>query len=297
MRGLGEGKDEIMLKTVWLTNKKKGGVAMLLGGFDGLHLGHRQLLSRAKKSGLPVGAMTIIDGKEGSLFTTAEREDIFRRAGVDFLFELPFREIINKSSSEFLQLLEDKFQPKLYVCGEDFRFGTGASGTPKMIKERGQVCVECMPLLEMYGEKVSSRTVKKLLTEGNIPNANVLLGEEFFLIGEVKKDRQIGRTIGFPTANIFYPQEKFPLKEGVYETVTLVDGKEYRGITNYGARPTFCNDVVCTETYLDGFEGDLYGRTLRVRFVRYLREITKFDSAQALSAQLQADIRRVRTND
>ncbi len=270
---------------------------MLLGGFDGLHLGHRQLLFRAQKSGLPVGAMTIVGGKEGSIFTAKEREILFARAGVDFLFELPFAQIKDMSPEEFLSLLEENFSPKLYVCGEDFRFGAGAKGTPSTIEERGQGCVEVLPLLQMEGEKVSSRTVKKYLAAGKIEKANALLGERFFLVGEVEKDRQVGRTIGFPTANVAYPSEKFPLKKGVYETRVKIGDKEYKGITNYGARPTFGDERVVTETYLSGFCGDLYGKTLAVEFVRYLREITKFPNASALRAQLEYDIRRVCTND
>ncbi len=273
------------------------GTAVLLGGFDGLHLGHRQLLSRAKISGLPVVAMTIVGGKEQPIFTLGEREDIFRRAGIDCTVEFPFVEIKDKTPEEFLHILEEAFSPKLYVCGEDFRFGAGAKGTPTGLKERGQVCVEILSLLQFDGEKVSSRTVKRLLGAGDIPQANVLLGERFFLIGQVEKDRQVGRTIGFPTANIFYPQDKYPLKNGVYETRVCVDGKAYKGITNFGARPTFGDEKVVTETYLDGFEGDLYGRTLKVEFVRYLRDITKFDGVDGLKIQLEKDIERVRNND
>ncbi len=270
---------------------------MLLGGFDGLHVGHRRLLSRAKKSGLPVGAMTIVGGKDEGIFTAKEREDVFFRSGVDFVFELPFAEIKDISPQSFLGLLEREFSPKLFVCGEDFRFGAGANGSPETIKERGQVRVEILPLVTLEGEKVSTRSIKTLLKEGKIEKANALLGERFFLLGEVVQDRQIGRTLGFPTANIFYPQGKFPIKNGVYETRAEVDGKEYKGITNFGARPTFQDGTVLTETYLDGFVGDLYGKTLKIQFVRFLREITRFDSADGLKAQLEYDIRRVRGND
>lgn len=270
---------------------------MLLGGFDGLHVGHRMLVARAKESGLPVGVMTIVGGKEESIFTFAEREDVFKRAGVDFVFELPFAEIKDLSPDAFLALLEENFSPKLFVCGEDFRFGAKAMGTPQTIKDGGQVRVEILSLLEINGEKVSSRTVKARLEKGDVPAANALLGERFFLIGEVKEDRKLGRTLGFPTANILYPAEKFPLKKGVYETRVFVDGKEYKGITNYGARPTFANSEVWTETYLDGFSGDLYGQTLKVEFVRYLRDIQKFESAEALKAQLQRDIQNVRKGE
>lgn len=288
-----------MIKTVWLTENQDTakGVAMLLGGFDGLHVGHRRLLSRAKESGLPVGVMTIIGGKQGNIFTFLERERIFKESGADFVFELLFDEIKDMSPTEFLQFLIAEFDPALFVCGEDFRFGAGAKGTPEMIKTSTQVRVEVLSLVEMGGEKISSRKVKEWLGKGEVEKANALLGEEFFLCGKVVKDRQVGRTIGFPTANILYPQDKFPLKKGVYETKTTVDGKEYKGITNYGARPTFDNDKVLTETYLDGFSGDLYGKELTVKFVRFLREVQKFESADALKKQLEKDIRRVHEND
>ncbi len=270
---------------------------MLLGGFDGLHIAHRQLFARAKKSGLPVGIMTIVGGKGQGIFTQKEREDIFARVGVDFVFELPFAEIKDMPSKEFIELLRREFAPKLFVCGEDFRFGAGALGSPSELKSGGQVCVEVIPLLQKEGEKISASRIKRALESGEVEKANELLGERFFLIGEVKKDRQIGRTMGFPTANIIYPLEKFPLKKGVYETRIWVDGREYKGITNFGARPTFDNDEVVTETYLDGFCGDLYGRELKIEFLRYLRDIVKFDGVEELKKQLTEDIRRVREHD
>lgn len=271
---------------------------MLLGGFDGLHVGHRKLLDRAKKSGLSVGIMTMSGVKEeNSLFTFSERESIFQETGVDFVFELPFADVKDLSPSEFLSLLEKEFAPKLFVCGADFRFGKRALGTPQNIKEGTQVCVEVLDLVEMEGEKVSSSRIKRLLAEGNIEIANMLLGHSFFLEGEVYEDRKIGRTIGVPTANIAYPNEKFPLKKGVYETRVEVDGVTYKAITNFGARPTFGNGEVLTETHLLGFEGDLYGRTLRVEFVRYLREIQRFESVEELKTQLGKDGRQVRDHD
>lgn len=271
---------------------------MMLGGFDGLHIGHRRLLSRAKESGFPVGLMTIVGGKEeNSLFTFIEREEIFRLAGADFVFELPFEEIKSLSPEQFLHLLEEEFSPKRFICGEDFRFGAKAVGTPKMIKESTQVCVEVLPLVEIEGEKVSSTTIKSLLERGQVERVSELLTHKFFLIGKVYADRKIGRTIGFPTANIRYPEGKFPLKIGVYETRVCVDGRVYKGITNYGARPTFEENTVVTETYLDGFSGNLYGKELKVEFVRYLRDIEKFDSVDALKKQLEKDIERVRKND
>lgn len=288
-----------MLKTVDFTGKfhKDDGCVMLLGGFDGLHIGHQKLLARAKTYEFPIGIMTIIGGKERNLFTIREREEIFRRAGIDFALELPFEEIKDLSSDRFAKALTEKFAPKAFVCGDDFRFGAQAQGTPETLKQATRVCVDVEELVKIDGEKVSSRTLKTLLKAGKLEFLKRLLGEEFFLLGEVNRDRGVGRTLGFPTANIVYPQEKYPLKAGVYESFAEVDGVTYKGVTNYGARPTFRDETVCAETHLDGFCGDLYGRMLEVRFVRFLREIRKFENADALKNQLAEDIRRIRKND
>ncbi len=289
-----------MLKTVWLTEKRNTelGTAILLGGFDGLHVGHRQLLSRAKESGLPVGIMTIVGGKGSkNIFTFSERERIFLESGADFVFELPFSEIKDLSPEQFLSVLTKEFTPKLFVCGEDFRFGAKAIGNVETIKRATHVCVDAQPLVELEGEKVSTSVIKERLSFGKMESVTKLLGHPFFLKGEVFKDRQIGRTIGFPTANVRYPSEKYPLRKGVYETLTETDEGVYKGITNYGARPTFSNADVLTETYLDGYSGNLYGKTVTVKFTRFLREIEKFESVEKLKEQLTEDIRRVREND
>lgn len=286
-----------MLKTVKLTTRNitETGSVMLLGGFDGLHVGHKTLVEKARSFGLPVGVMTIVGGKENeSLFTFAERERIFRDNGIDFVFELPFSEIRDLSPRTFLQTLEDAFSPTVFVCGDDFRFGKGATANAQTIREYTRVRVETEKLIALNGEKISTSRIKKWLAEGKVEEANALLGEPFFLTGKVQKDRGVGKTLGFPTANIPYPQDKFAIKKGVYETRVTFDGKEYRAITNYGSRPTFDNAETVTETYLDGFSGDLYGQELTISFVRYLRDIRKFSDKEALQAQLQEDIRRVR---
>ena len=271
---------------------------MLLGGFDGLHLGHRKLVFRAREYGLPVGMMTIVGGKEqNSLFTFEEREAIFKNVGVDFVFELPFEEIKDMRPETFIALLQREFEPSAFVCGDDFRFGKNAVGTAKTLKESTRVRVDIETIVKKNGRKVSSTDIKTFLEKGEIEEANSLFSVPFFLIGEVIRDRGVGQKIGFPTANIEYSENKFPIKRGVYETQTEIDGRTYKGITNYGARPTFNNERVLTETYFDGFNGELYGRKCKIRFLRFLREIKKFESIDALKSQLSEDIRRVRGND
>ena len=287
-----------MLKTIVLRQFDNSlPCVILLGGFDGLHLGHRQLVARAKNFGLPIGIMTIEDCKStGNLFTVSEREEIFKSAGIDFVLEMPFLKIKDLSPQEFINLLKKDRTVKAFVCGTDFRFGAGAKGTPETILELGEkVIVE--ELLFENGEKIGASLIKSLLANGEVAQAKKLLGHAFFLEGQVQEDRKIGRTIGFPTANIRYPKGKFPIKSGVYETSAIIDGVSYKGITNYGARPTFLDEEIWTETHFISYMGDLYGKKIKIEFERFLREIKKFDSAEELKSQLIKDVRSVTEND
>lgn len=287
-----------MLKTIVLRQFDNSlPCVILLGGFDGLHLGHRRLVARARTFGLPIGIMTIEDCKStGNLFTVSEREEIFKSAGVDFVLEMPFLNIKDLSPEEFINLLKKDRTVKAFVCGTDFRFGAGAKGTPETILGLGEkVFVE--DLLFENGEKIGASLIKSLLANGKVEQAKKLLGHAFFLEGQVQEDRKIGRTIGFPTANIRYPKGKFPIKSGVYETSAIIDGVSYKGITNYGARPTFLDREIWTETHFISYTGDLYGKKIKIEFERFLREIKKFDSAEELKSQLIKDVRSVTEND
>ena len=292
-----------MLKTVFserLSEKQLHTTpcVLVLGGFDGLHEGHKTLLEKAKTLALPVGVMTIVGGKdETALFTLTERRQSFSSFGADFCFAMSFEEIRSLSPVAFISLIQLEFTVSALVCGEDFRFGCGAKGKAEDLKTLVSVPVFIEPIKVMFGEKIGTTAIKKALACGDVSLAKTLLGEPFFLTGEVVKDRGVGRTMGFPTAYILYPQDKYPLKKGVYETEVCVEGISYRAITNYGARPTFQDEKTVTESYLDGFCGDLYGKTLTVRFVRFLREIKKFSSVEELKTQLLQDVRRIREHD
>ena len=287
-----------MLKKV-LNEKYGGGAAvMVLGGFDGLHIGHQLLLERAKNLSLPVGIMTIEGGKSGqSLFTVAERESIFFRCGVDFVFETAFDEIKNTLPEDFLDLLKEKCNATAFVCGEDFRFGAGAVGTPETLKNYAKESAFVEKILYDGERKVGATLLKEYLADGRVESFSKLSALPFFLQGTVVKDRGVGAKIGFPTANIPYPKGKFPLKQGVYETRAEIDGKVYKGVTNYGARPTFENSSVVTETHFISYTGDLYGKNLEIQFVRCLRDIEKFESVEKLKNQLTKDVGRVINND
>lgn len=293
-----------MLKTIVLSNRvseedvEKKPCVFLLGGFDGLHTGHASLMAKAKKYGLPVGAMTIDGGKDGkSLFTLCEREEIFKTAGADFLTPFRFEEIRALSDETFLCLLTTELNISVFVCGEDFRFGKDARGTIGRISACTGIPVVTGAIVLADEEKIGTTKIKRLLSAGEVQKVSALLGYPYFICGETIKERGVGKTIGFPTANVVYPDRKAELRQGVYATRTTFEGKTYKGVTNYGARPTFGNDVVRTETYLDGFEGDLYGKGLKIEFLRYLRAVKQFDSVNALKAQIENDVKRSREDD
>ena len=150
-----------------------------------------------------------------------------------------------------------------------------------------------MPLVKIKGEKVSSTKIKEFLSRGQVEEASKLLGENYFISGNVEKGRGVGKTLGFPTLNIEIPEEKAPLKQGVY--VTLVDYGKYQltSLTNYGNAPTFSSDKVLLETHILDGEYDLYDKEVKIEFIRYLREIKKFNDTQELKEQIEKDVQSI----
>lgn len=265
--------------------------ALLLGGFDGFHKGHGSLLSAAKKTGLPVGLTALSGGKGGELFPLPEREEIFRALGFSFadehILDGKFRET---PAEDFLSDLFSRIPAKAVFCGEDFRFGKDAAGTPALLKERAPCSVTVLPLAALGGEKIAVTRIKQLLSEGEIGKVNALLCTPYFVRGVAEHGRAVGRTYGFPTANLRLPSGKFPLKEGVYAArARLERGEEYPAIVNFGPCPTFGVEARKTEAHLVGFQGDLYGEEVTLFPVRLLRPVRKFQSKEALEKQLEAD--------
>ncbi len=268
---------------------------MLLGGFDGIHAGHKTLVEAAKKYPYPVGIMSVLGCKRGGdLFTVCERERIYESAGIDFVWEIEFSAAFkNTSAEDFLSELFSQFQVKAALCGEDFRFGMGALGTPELLKNRAPCPVEVVALKRIAGEKVSASHIKQLLSEGDLPAANALLTHPYFIGGRVEHGRRVGKTIGFPTVNVTFPFEKYPLREGVYGGTVLTEAGEYPAIVNVGARPTFGVEERKVEAYLQGFDGNLYEKEIYICPREFYREIAKFESAEALRAQLERDKARL----
>lgn len=268
---------------------------LLLGGFDGIHKGHKKLLDRALSLSLKVGITTITGVKGNELFNIEEREEIFKRAGIDFVIEAEFSESFKDISPEdFIACLISRFNVKAFVCGEDFRFGRDAKGDAELLKESGiPVYVEEI-CRDENGEKISSTSIKRNISEGRLDIAAKTMLFPFCVTGEVIHGRRMGTAIGFPTANMYYPTSKVKLPEGVYAVSVYIEGKRYIGIANYGRCPTFHVEYKLLESYIDGFSGNLYGERLRVYFHFRIRDVEKFPSDAELKAQLERDIERVR---
>lgn len=287
--------------------------ALLLGGFDGLHLGHRVLLERAKKKRLPVGITTIFGGKGANLFTKEEREFLFDRAGVDFAIEWEFTNAFrDMPAAEFLEMLFSRVKPQTIICGEDFRFGRGAKGTIERLEALAPCPVEIVRAVGsdyLRAEsgaagmrKISTSACKEHLAKGELSLLRSCLetrdfyGSAYFIGGEVEHGREVGRTYGFPTLNLSVASNKLLPPDGVYDGMCQTPKGNFPTIVNIGARPTFAVKERKIEAYLDGFSGDLYGAYVRVYPMDYLRPICTFSSLEALKEQLLRDIATMRKN-
>ncbi len=287
-----------MLKKYFLSDNliMKEECILLLGGFDGVHSGHKKLVDRAMRFSLPVGIMTIRGVKGGgSLFDLSEREEIFENLGISFALEMEFDEKFkNTTAEQFVSDILNKFNVRAFVCGKDFKFGRGAEGDVKALRAISQreVCAEDISV-DSNGNKISTSTVKLLVNEGRVEGVKEILTSPFCVTGEVVHGRSLGGKMGFPTANIAYPSNKTPLKEAVYAVHVYIDGVKYRGIANYGRCPTFDVNYKLLEVYIHGYNGDLYSKTLRVYFDRKIRDIIKFSSKEELIAQLNLDLKEI----
>ncbi len=281
--------------------------ALVLGAFDGLHLGHRTLLEAAKGSGFPVALSTMFGGKGKALFTREERRKIFAAAGVEILLEIDLDEaLLSTPAEEFLRRVFSLLDVSALFVGEDFRFGKGALGTPELLIKKAKCPVHVLKTAGCMvgGEpvKISTSLCKDLLLKGDFSALNALLcpkGENFFSSayfseGEVEHGRAVGRTYGFPTLNLREKRGKLLPRDGVYGGITKTPKGNFPSIINIGARPTFGVEERTVEVYLDGFSGDLYGETVCVFPTEYYRAIQKFPSKEELKNQLTADVSRLR---
>ena len=280
-----------------------------LGNFDGVHRGHRALISETRESaaaaGCPAVALTFEPHPRAFLtpdlpmFRLSGREAkeiVFARLGLDGLIFRRFdAELAGTGAAEFVhRLLKGELGLKGVVIGHDFHFGRAREGTPAILAdlcaEAGLACEIVPAVAPAEGEApISSSAIRAALTEGDIAEANALLGYRWFVLGEVRHGDKRGRTLGFPTANLVL--ESCRLAHGIYAVrVRLPDGSFRNGAASYGRRPTFDDGAPLLETFLLDFSGDLYGQTIAVEFVGFIRGEERFASAEALVARMAFDV-------
>ncbi len=265
---------------------------LILGFFDGVHLAHQKVISCAiKNSSCPILITLKNFNKSKELILT--REESFKKIkalGVKEIVELDFSQISGMSPEEFLEFLKQEYAPILISTGFNYTFGKNRSGDTDFLaknQEKFGYKYFCVPPLTKNGEIVSSTLIKNKLIQGEISDATELLGSNFVISGVVKKGAQIGRTIGFPTANIDYPEKIVKIPYGVYSV--KIDDR--RGIMNWGMKPTVNNTLTpVAETHILDFEGDLYGQNLRIEVLNRIRSEVKFKNLDELKAQIKKDI-------
>lgn len=278
-----------------------------LGCFDGVHLGHTALISRAKEISTELSLPCIvwsfdapprnffISNKIPLITTTAEKRILMQRLGVDFLVSVPFDKKLSEMLPEefFSNVLIKRLKASHVVCGFNYRFGKGGVGDHKLLAElceKHKIRLSVIPPVEKNGKTVSSSEIRAALSQGRIGEASILLGRPFFIREKVTNGKRLGRKLGFPTINQIIPAEKDLLKKGVYITRVCFNSKKRYGITNVGTRPTVAGNTLCAETNIFDFEGDLYGRTVTVEFLHFLREEREFPSVEALTSRVLQDI-------
>ena len=272
-----------------------------LGFFDGVHLGHQALLTAcrelAKVHGCKAGVVTfashpdtLVSGNTPALLNTIEdRKGLLTAYGMEVVIALPFdRELMTTHWSVFLQQLVDH-DAAGFVCGSDFRFGAGGSGTAKKLnrfcESRDMPCA-IVPQQELEGIRVSSTYIRTLVESGNMEAAWRFLGHPHVLTGTVIPGRGLGHTLGIPTANLALPEGILCPKLGVYACTAHVDGQCYQAVTNIGSRPTVNGHHITVEPWLLDFAGDLYGKQLTLVFHKFLRPEQKFDSLEELQEEI-----------
>lgn len=275
-----------------------------LGVFDGVHVGHQALLRACKElaqeNHCKAGIVTfdthpdgLVSEKAPALLNTIEdRTNLLMAYGMDVVVQLPFnRELMSTHWSDFLRSLAGDGGAG-FVCGSDFRFGSGGLGTAKKLeafcKKQG-LPYAIVPQQLLDGQRISSTHIRSLIAEGDLENATRFLGHPHVFTGQVIPGRGLGRTIGVPTANLQIPPDVLLPKEGVYACAAHVNGKNYPAVTNIGSRPTVDGHQVRAESWILDFAGDLYGRTIALEFHKFLRPEQKFASLEELKAQIQQD--------
>ena len=289
----------------------KGGVVGI-GNFDGVHRGHQAVLERvmeeAASLGVP-GYLMTFEPHPRAFFNPQKpffrltpphaKAEIVQAFGLDGMLILPFdAAFAAREASEFVEdILARRLGIVHAVTGYDFHFGRKRAGSPDYLRSSGKALGFGVSIVERVhdegGQTISSSRIRDAIAKGETVEANALLGYRWFVEGEVQGGDKRGRELGYPTANIALDPD-CEIAHGIYAVRVVIDGALHDGVANYGRRPTFDNGAVVLEVHVFDFKGDLYGKTLEVCLVSYLRGEEKFNSVEALIAQMDIDSAQAR---
>ena len=279
--------------------------AVALGYFDGVHIGHRELISllvrEAMAKGLASYILTFADDisktkkTQSVIYNTEEKLTIFASLGVDGVIVADFDSIKALSPENFVdEVLIDALGAEIAISGYNFRFGKGASADSKSLVELMEKREKSAIILSEQksdGKILSSTAIRGLIKDGLLVEATEMLGLPYFIEGIVEKGLGLGKVYGFPTVNTPI-RENSPLSPGVYRTAVETGGKFYTGVTNIGSCPTVKKREIHAETLIADFDGNLYGEKIRIYFLGYLRKEKQFDSVDELREQIYTDKQR-----
>lgn len=292
-----------------MTIENDGHYSLAIGFFDGLHKGHQtvigQAVDKAKLLGIRSAVMTfdphpshILGGgknKIGYITPFEEKKKLLGSMGVDVMFVVKFdNSLAGLQPATFVDLFIKKLGVKHVTAGFDYTFGSKGAGTMKDMADLagGTYGTTVVGKVTDEDDKISSTRIRELLSKGNVEDASVLLGRDFRTIGTVVHGEKKGRQLGFSTANVFPPEGSILPANGVYAVRFVVDGFTYDGVCNIGMKPTFDNPDIknpMVEVHVLDFDGNLYGKEVAVDWIQHIRDEKKFESLDALIAQISQD--------
>ena len=295
-----------IIKSIWDVNNVEESV-VTIGKFDGLHNGHKVLIKKAVESSKKRRIKSVVftfanhpanyfnNHSVKNIITDKDKMKKLNHLGIDIVVNIPFDEkMTNISADDFARkILKEKLRAKKVIVGHDFTFARNKEGNAKLLKLLGakyNFKVEVVKPVKINNIRVSSTYIRNLIAEGSVNKVKEYLGRNYQLEGKVIKCKQLGRTIGFPTANMKIENEMLVPKCGIYATKVYLNGETYFGATNIGYNPTVEGKDLSVETNILDFNEDIYGKTIKLEFLERIRDEKKFYSLEELKSQLKIDI-------
>jgi len=289
-----------------LTDSIPKDVVLTIGKFEGVHLGHQKLIGAVVKKAKELDKKSAIivfephpyvffgTSDQRLLLTDLERNHLLQGLGIDYILQFTFdANFAALTPEQFCRIIFENCK-NVYV-GEDYKFGNNRSGDVLFLRQEAKKYNATVDIISLQ-DSISTSNIRSLISEGKIQETNSLLGFNYFSLGQTKQGKQLGRTIGFPTLNIYPPKDKLLPPNGVYQTITTVNDQIYKSITNIGLRPTVENVTTpAIETHLLDYKKneELYNKFIKVEFTRFVRPEIKFASVDELIKQITEDIKKL----